>query len=29
MISEERLEKSLKYLAETDEPHAEVTANVK
>ena len=29
MISEERLERSLKYLAETDEKHAEVTANVK
>ena len=29
MISEERVEKSLRYLAETDEKHAEVTANVK
>jgi len=29
MINEERLEKSLQYLAETDEKHAEVTANVK
>jgi len=29
MISEERLEKSLKYLADTDESSAEASANVK